>query len=246
MFPVRTSSSSRRADDLLRGQAFGNGDLMRHHPAFDYGRDHVAHAGVRLELILAGLETLARLEHEHAADEHPRLIDDAVAHQHIGDVADAGTARDIDDAVLTKRPRCIETLLAEYERDAGHDGHQHEKADDRVADDDERIPRAFGAACRHFDSVRFEGRSRAARRNGFGILRSRGIGADPVPPARGGNAADTARRARTAERWCFRAHAHLARTGCRRRPRRCAGRSWAAQRARSGGLPALLRRGRPA
>ena len=58
-------------DDLLGGQAFRDGELMRHHPALDDGRHHVAQAGVRLELIFAGLEILARLEQEHAADEHP-------------------------------------------------------------------------------------------------------------------------------------------------------------------------------
>ena len=46
-------------------------------------------AGMRLELIFAGLEILARLEHQHAADEDPGLVDDAFAVEHIGDVAHA-------------------------------------------------------------------------------------------------------------------------------------------------------------
>ena len=58
---------------------------------------------MRLEFVFAGLEILARLEHEHAADEHPGLIDDAFAGQDIGNVAHAGAVRDIDDAILRQR-----------------------------------------------------------------------------------------------------------------------------------------------
>jgi hypothetical protein len=65
---------------------------VRHHAAFDDGCDHVAQAGVRLELVFAGLEILTRLEREHAADKHPGLIDDAITNEDIGNVADAGTA----------------------------------------------------------------------------------------------------------------------------------------------------------
>ena len=75
-------------DDLLGGQTLRNGELVRHHAALDDGGDHVAQAGVRLELVFAGLEILARLEHQHAADKDPGLIDDAFAHQHVGDVAE--------------------------------------------------------------------------------------------------------------------------------------------------------------
>ena len=157
-------------DDLLGGQALRNGELMRHHAAFDDGRDHVAHAGVRLELIFAGLEILTRLEREHAANKHPRLIDDAVAHQHIGNVADAGAARNIDNAVLRQRPGSIEPLLADHKRHGGYDRRQDEETDDGVADDDKRMPRSLGAACRHLDSIRLQRGSRAARREVFRIF----------------------------------------------------------------------------
>ena len=114
-------------DDLLGGQALRNGELMRHHAALDDGRDDVAQAGMGLELIFAGLEILTRLEREHAANEDPGLIDNALAHQDIGDIADAGAARDIDDAILGQRPGRIETLLADDKRDGGHDRRQNEK-----------------------------------------------------------------------------------------------------------------------
>ena len=53
------------------------------------------------ELIFARFEVLARLERQHAADEHPGLVDDAFALQDIGNVADAGAVRNIDDLVLS-------------------------------------------------------------------------------------------------------------------------------------------------
>ena len=71
-------------DDLLRGQSLRNRELMRHHATFDDGRHDVAQAGMGLELVFAGFEVVARLEREHAADKDPGLVDNAVAHQHIG------------------------------------------------------------------------------------------------------------------------------------------------------------------
>ena len=65
-------------DDLLGSQAFRNRELMRHDAALDDSRDNIAHAGVRLELILAGFEVFTRLEHEHPADKHPGPIDNAL------------------------------------------------------------------------------------------------------------------------------------------------------------------------
>ena len=76
-------------DDLLGGQPLGDGERVLHHLVFDDGIDHVGKAGVLGELIFAVLEIAARLEHEHAADEHLGLIDHAFAHQQIGNVADA-------------------------------------------------------------------------------------------------------------------------------------------------------------
>ena len=74
-------------------------------PSLDDGRDDVAQAGMRLELIFAGFEALVSLENEHAADEDPGLVDDAILVKHIGDVANAGAARNIDDLVVRQRAR---------------------------------------------------------------------------------------------------------------------------------------------
>ena len=146
MFPVSTSSSSRRATICSEVKPSGNSELMRHDAALDDGRDHIAQAGMRLELIFAGLEIFARLERQHAANKDPGLIDDALAHQHVGNVADAGAARDIDDAILGQRAGSVKTLLAKHQRGASYDRRQDEQSDDGVADDNKRMPRPFGAA----------------------------------------------------------------------------------------------------
>ena len=151
-------------DDLLGSQTFRNGELMRHHAALDDGRDDVAQAGVRLELIFAGLEIFARLEHEHAADKDPRLVDDAVAHQDIGDVANARAARNIDDAIVGQGPGSVETLLADHQRDAGHHRHQHEKVMIALPMTTKGCRARLERLGRHFDRVRLERGSRAARR----------------------------------------------------------------------------------
>src|SRR5208282_695542 len=96
-----------------------------------------------LELIFAGFEILAGLEHQHATNEHPGLIDDALVRQHVGDIADAGAARNIDDAVLRRWPRSFKPLLADDKRDTGHDRRQYEDADDGIADHDKRMPHAL-------------------------------------------------------------------------------------------------------
>ncbi len=95
-------------------------------------------------LVLKAREDLKAGEYQfkaHASNEHPRLIDDALVHQHVGDIADAGAARNIDDAVLRRRPRSFKPLLADDKRDTGHDRRQHEDADDGIADYDKRMPR---------------------------------------------------------------------------------------------------------
>ena len=67
---------------------------------------------MRFELVLAGLEALARLENEHAADEHPGLIDHAFPGQDIGDIAHAGAMRNVDDTILLQRTGRLEALVA--------------------------------------------------------------------------------------------------------------------------------------
>ena len=143
---------------------------MRHHTTLDDGCDDVADAGMRLELIFAGLEIFARLKREDAADKHPRLIDNAVAHKEIGDIVRAGAARNIDNAIVRQGSGSVEALFADHQRRACHDRRQDEKGDDGVANDDKRMPRSLGAAWRHVDRIRLKRRSRAARREVFVVF----------------------------------------------------------------------------
>src|SRR5579862_28390 len=101
-----------------------------------------------LEFIFAGLETFTCFKDEHAADEYPGLIDNAFAGQDIGDIADAGTVWDVDDAILRQRAWLLEALLADKEHDTRDHRQQYKNADDGITDDDERMPRACRAAGR--------------------------------------------------------------------------------------------------
>ena len=74
-------------DDLLGGQPLRHADLMLDDFALDHRGNDVAHACMRLELILAGLEIVVGLEHHDTADEDIRLIDDTLLLQNIGNVA---------------------------------------------------------------------------------------------------------------------------------------------------------------
>jgi len=91
------------------------------------------------ELIFAVAQLLARLAHDHAADEHPRLIYDALARQKLGDIARPIAFRDVDGLVFRERPARLEALLADHQRDADHDGDQNCRSEDRIADNDEWI-----------------------------------------------------------------------------------------------------------
>src|SRR4029077_4319870 len=128
--------------DLLGGQTLGKADLMRNDFAVDDGGDHVAQAGMGAELVFTRFEILARLERQHAADEDPGLVDDAFALQDVGNVADAGAVRNIDDLVRRQRAGRLEPLLAEDQRGEANNRQQHEEAENGVADDDERVASA--------------------------------------------------------------------------------------------------------
>ncbi len=89
--------------------------------------DHVTQARLFGKKVLAEFEFIARLAHPHAADEHPGLIDHAFTLQNVGDVANPRAARNVDDLFLGKRPRSLETLLAERQRKAGRDGSEQDE-----------------------------------------------------------------------------------------------------------------------
>ena len=113
MLPVRMSFSRRRA--TICSEVRPSGSVRR--CCTTRPSTMVSTTSRRLACLVnwysPDLRSLARLEREHAADEHPGLVDDAFALQQIGDVADAEAARDIDDLVVRQRARRLEALLAD-------------------------------------------------------------------------------------------------------------------------------------
>ncbi len=155
------------ADDLFRGQAFGNRDRVLHHLAVDDGADDIAQAGILLELIFAGLEIGARLQREYGADERPAVIvDHAFALQGVGDVAHAGARRDVDDLVLLQRTGRLQLLLAVVIGAGGAEHCHQQDGDDGVADHDEWIAGALGPSRRRRNLLGLQRGARRPWRNG--------------------------------------------------------------------------------
>ena len=109
------------------------------------------------------LEFAARLEHQHAADEHPGLIDHAFARQQVGDIADAEPARNIDHLVVAQRSGRFEALLADVKRAADGDRDHDQHREDRIADDHQRMAHPSGAARGGRHAFRLERGARTAR-----------------------------------------------------------------------------------
>src|SRR5262249_14443437 len=150
-------------DDLLRGQALRDGDLMLDHLPFDQSVDDVVQACLPAKHVLAVFELVTRLERDHPAHEHPGLVDDALALQELGDVLDAEPARDVDDAVAIEGTGRFEALLAGSKRKAADDGHQHEDRQNGVADDDDGMAGTAGASERLENAFGLERSARTAR-----------------------------------------------------------------------------------
>src|SRR6185503_1692753 len=97
-------------------------------------------ARLPLELVLARLEVVARVERHDAADEDPpRLVDHAFACEKLGDVAAAHAARNVDELVLREWARLLEALLAEHGGAAGPEAEHEDDGKQSVAGDDDRI-----------------------------------------------------------------------------------------------------------
>jgi len=155
-------------DHLFRGQPLGDGQPVLYHLAFDHGVDDVADAGMFLEAVLAVLQIAARLECDHAAKKHPRLIDHALLHQQVGNLPGAEAARDIDHLVPGEGARRVIALLANKQHGADADREQHERGEEGIADDDRWMAHAPGAACRQRYALRLKCGARAARGMRFG------------------------------------------------------------------------------
>ena len=162
MLPERMSSSRRRATICSEVSPSG---IVSDAPRRDrrHGGDDVAQAGVGFELIFAGLEIVARLKRKHAADKDPRLVD-YPSRISTSEMSRMPEPRGILTTLSSASgpgasKRCLPVTRANAATTATTN-----KSDDRVADDDKRMPRPFGAtAWRHLDRVRFEGGARTAR-----------------------------------------------------------------------------------
>src|SRR5262249_42096930 len=166
-------------DDVLRCQALRNRDLVLDHLSFDDGLDHIPHARLLGEKIFARLEVGARLEREHAADEDQTMhVDHAFAREELGDVHDAGAARDADDLLLLQGTRRLQPGLANHDRSTDNDQDEDQRGEDGVADDDQRIARTPRRTRGQWHVIGLERGARAARRDAFGFQR----GGKPVRP----------------------------------------------------------------
>ena len=130
--------------DLFGRQALRDSDGVLHHLALDDGGDDIAQAGILLKGIFARLEVGTCLERKHAADECPGIdVDHALAQQHVGDVALAGTRGNVDDLVFPQRARGLQHLPAVIVHRSRPDHQNDQDGDDGIADDHERIAGAL-------------------------------------------------------------------------------------------------------
>src|SRR5262249_23021158 len=160
-------------DDLFRGEPLGDCHLMLDDLALADDVDHVAQARLLGKKVLAVFEFVARLAHPHAADEDPGLIDHAFALQDVGNVAHAGTARNIHHLLLGERSRSLESLLAECERHAGADGGEQDEREQGAARDDDGMARTRGMTLGLRHAIGLERRAWAARGEAPGLYHGR-------------------------------------------------------------------------
>jgi hypothetical protein len=122
--------------DLFRGQALGDRELVLDHLAFDQRFGDVAGARALVELVFAEFQIRAARLHRHrSGDEDPRIADHAFALEQLADIANAKTARNVDDLVLGQRARLFETLVGPIGGESDDDGEQQHDREDRIADD---------------------------------------------------------------------------------------------------------------
>src|SRR5258707_3241530 len=99
---------------------------MRHHLAIDDRIDHVMQARLLGELILAEPQVVMRLCKHGAHHEGPRVINDALSEQEVGNIANAEARRNIDYFLLLEWVGGFKTLLGDHEQNSAFDRyHDH-------------------------------------------------------------------------------------------------------------------------
>ena len=150
-------------DDLLGGEPLGDREGVLHDLAFDDRLDRLAQSQILAEPVLAEFEVLARLQHQHAADEHPRRFDHVLPGEQVGDIAQAEPARNVDDLLGFERAGRLELLPAERIDRARREADHEEDREDRIAGDDQRMARAARWAFRLRHVFGLQCGARAAR-----------------------------------------------------------------------------------
>ncbi len=113
--------------DLLRGQAFRNGEGVQVLLAADERVDHVAQARVLLEEKLAGLHLGPfPLGREHHVHRH-RAVDHAFGVKLLDDVRQVGMWDDVDDLVGGERSRLVQPAIDPSQSREGCDGNNDQE-----------------------------------------------------------------------------------------------------------------------
>ena len=166
MSPLSAVSLGDALQRLLDRQPFWNGQRIHHRLAALQKLHDVAHGGPGLDLVLAGLQRRIIAEGAHAEPEDPGVADQSAALELVGDILDAGVRLDQERVAIGRRAGLGELLLAEIERDAGRQNHQHHQGDDEVHEHDDLAARSARALRRRragFGPQRLAGRLRHDR-----------------------------------------------------------------------------------
>src|SRR5712691_7765615 len=97
---------------------------MLHHFAIDDCIDHVMQARLLGELILAEPQVVMRLRQHGAHHKGPRVINDALSEQEVGNIANAEARRNIDYFLLLEWAGGFKTLLGDYEQNSACNRYQ--------------------------------------------------------------------------------------------------------------------------
>ena len=150
-------------DDLLAGQPLGDGDRINDGAPLDHDVHDLAHARLRRDEILAGLDiALVAVEGDRHAED-PAIGDDAGILERLGDVAEAFAGLDGDDTLGCERPGLIELHLGEEAEAADDDHGENDDGQQEVQRDDQRVPRGARPRWRRRHFVRLQKLARAFR-----------------------------------------------------------------------------------
>src|SRR5215468_7106304 len=104
------------------------------------------------KLILAEPQVVMRLRKHGARHEGPRVINDALPDQKVGNIANAEAWRNIDYFLFLERAGGFKTLLGDHEENSASNRYQDQRGEHRIAGDHEGMPHALRPARGHWNS----------------------------------------------------------------------------------------------